>query len=146
MSVHRSARTLRKATTGGLTPATLSLVPRDDALHAHVDDVDDDALLNFHESDVIADIVPIPSSIPSSIRDALERMMLLRYRGDTEALHRWLHADDASLRGASPFEALCAGDGHGVLRALGGSRAQTFDHRAAGPVRRRFGHQLRIVR
>ncbi len=145
MSARRSALTLRKSTTRGLTPS-LSLVPRDNAPLAHDDDVDDAGLLDFQESEVIAGIVPIPSSIPPAIRDALERMMLLRYRGDPDALDRWLHEDHSSLRGASPFQALIAGDGHGVLRALGGSGAQTRDHSAAGAARRRIGNQLRLVR
>ena len=143
MSAHRSARTLHKSTTRGLTPASLSLVPRDHAALAHDDDVDDDGLLDFQESDVLAGIVPVPSSIPSGIRDALERMMLLK--GDSDALDSWLHAEHSSLRG-TPFEALIAGDGHGVLRALGGSCAQTRDHRAAGAARRGIGNQLRLVR
>ncbi len=141
MSAHRSARTLRKSTTRGLTPASLSLVPRDHAALAHDDDVDDDGLLDFQESDVLAGIVPVPSSIPSAIRDALERMMLPK--GD--ALDSWLHAEHSSLRG-TPFEALIAGDGHGVLRALGGSPAQTRDHHSAGAARHSMGNQLRLVR
>ena len=145
MSAHRSARTLRKSTTRGLTPASLSLVPRDHAALAHDDAVDEDGLLDFQESDVLAGIVPVPSSIPSAIRNALKRLILLRFRGDTDALDRFLHEDNAALQGASPFEVLVAGDGLGVLRALGDSGGHARDSRAAN-ARRKVGGHLRLVR
>lgn len=78
----------------------------------------EEALLDFNEDDVIAGIVPVPSTIPPAMRDALERMMMLRFVGDSDRLDQWLHAGHPSLSGASPFESLIAGDGAAVMRAL----------------------------
>ena len=60
---------------------------------------------------MIAGIVPVPPSISDGLRDALDKALALRFNGDAERLHRWLHEGHSALRGASPFETLVAGDG-----------------------------------
>lgn len=144
MSARRSSLTLRKSTPRGPTSSPISLVARDIESLAH-DDVDDDALLSFEGSVIIAGIVPVPTCIPSGVRDALERMMLLRFSGNSDKLDCWLHEDHSALNNASPFEALIAGDGLGVLRALVDSSARVSNGRVAN-ARRQFDAQLRLMR
>ena len=109
-------------------PAALSLVAHDSMGSAISDDTEA-ALLDFDDGDVIAGIVPVPPSVPAAMRAALERMMELRFVGDSDRLDDWLHADHPALRGASPFETLVAGDGAAVLRALLRSGGTARDRR-----------------
>ena len=98
-------------------PHALSLVAPDAVGNASRDDTEE-SLLDFNDDDVIAGIVPVPPTIPPALRDALERMMIVRFAGDIDRLDGWIHAGHPALRGASPFETLVEGDGAAVLRAL----------------------------
>ena len=124
-------------------PTTLSLVAHDTMGNAANDDTEA-ALLDFDDGDVIAGIVPVPPAVPPALRDALERMMTLRFNGDADRLDRWLHADHRALHGASPFETLVAGDGAAVLRALLWNDRVTRGHRAGTPAERQ--PMLRLLR
>jgi Protein of unknown function (DUF2384) len=117
---HRSALPLPNATVDRTTPANLALMTAEHPPIAPcgAEGEAEAALLDFDDHDVIADIVPVPPSIPGGIRDALAKGFALRFNGNAEQLHRWLHEAHPALRGASPFETLVAGDGVGVLRAL----------------------------
>jgi hypothetical protein len=100
-------------------PSALKLVAPDTMNGGASSDDTEEELFAITDCVVIAGIVPVPPTIPSAVRDALERMMMtLRFGGDTDLLDRWLHADNPALGGASPFERLVAGDGVGVLRVL----------------------------
>ena len=143
MKSRPAAVPLRKKHAERRAPAALSLVAHDTMGIAANDDTET-ALLAFDDGDVIADIVPVPPSITAEMRDALERMMNLRFNGDTDRLDRWLHADHRVLHGASPFQTLVAGDGAAVLRALLWNERVTRGHRVRTPVERQA--MLRLLR
>jgi hypothetical protein len=142
MNAHPVALTLNRKE-ADRAPA-LSLMAHGTRDSASNDDTEE-ALLDFNESDVIAGIVPVPPSIPAAMRDALERMMVLRFAGDSARLDRWLHADHPALRGASPFDTLVAGDGSAVLRALLWNDRETRGRRSGGTSAERQA-MLRLVR
>lgn len=102
--------------------------------------------LDFDDGDVIARIVPVPPSISPALRHAIERLISLKFGAECNRLDRWLHADHAALRGASPFETLVAGDGVGVLRALLWSGKQTRGSRSHGASEERRRRILRLER
>lgn len=126
-------------------PHSLSLVAHDTMDIAASDDTEA-ALLDFDDCDVIAGIVPVPPTIPAALCDALERMMLLRFAGDSDGLDQWLHAGHGALRGASPFETLVAGDGTAVLRALLRNERGTPGRRDGGASKKRRQATLKLVR
>ena len=140
MRKHRAALPLPTSTVQG--QLTLSTRDTPATLAGGQSDASEAALLNFDEADVIADIVPVPPSVPPALRDALDRAM--RVLGTD--LDQWLHEGHPALRGASPFEALVAGDAIGVLRALlrDGNRIPGRRTRMA-PEEHRPTH-LRLVR
>ena len=143
MSAHPAALPLQKKAERQ-APTTLSLVAPDAVGGPASDDMA--SLLDFGDGDVIAGIVPVPPSIPVAMRVALERMMTLRFAGDSDRLDEWLHADHPVLRGASPFETLVAGDGVGVLRALLWNGQQKGVRRAGGAAVERRQTMLRLER
>ena len=146
MPAHPAALSLQKKAERR-APATLSLVPPG-AVSVQVSE-DANSLLDFNDDDVIADIVPVPPSIPVAMRVALERMISLRFPAsdsDSDRLDEWLHAGHPSLRGASPFETLVAGDGVGVLRALLWNGQRKRGRRARGASVERRQTMLRLER
>jgi hypothetical protein len=145
MSTRRTSLGLRTTTSCALPISPLSLVPRELPALVH-EDVDDDSRLSLNESVVIAGIVPVPSSIPARVRDGIERMILLRFNEDVEALDHWLREDSAELQDASPFEALIAAKGLEVLRVLIGCCDQSSAGHADDLPPRMLGSPLRIVR
>ena len=116
MKAHRAEVHSRMNEAERRAPSALKLVAPDTMSGSASSDDTEEELLAFNDCDVIAGIVPVPPTIPE-VRDQLERMMALRFGGDTDRLHAWIHADNPALCGASPFERLVAGDGVGVLRA-----------------------------
>lgn len=143
MSAHPAALSLHKKTKRR-APSTLTLVAPD-AVGGPASD-DTASLLDFGDDDVIAGIVPVPPGMPVAMRVALERMMNLRFAGNSDRLDEWLHADHPVLRGASPFETLVAGDGVGVLRALLWNGQRMRVRRAGGIWVERRQTTLRLER
>lgn len=141
MSAHPAALPLQKKAERQ-APTTLSLVAPDAVGGPASDDMA--SLLDFGDGDVIAGIVPVPPSIPVAMRVALERMMTLRFAGDSDRLDEWLHAGHPVLRGAAPFETLIAGDGLGVLRALLWNGQRKRGRRAGGASVERRQTVLRL--
>lgn len=76
------------------------------------------ALLAFDVDTDIAAIIPMPSSIPPSVRAAITQALGDRFQDDDDAMDGWLHNPHESLAGATPFERVVVGDGVAVLAAL----------------------------
>ena len=143
MTAHQAALSHQKEAKRR-APFRLSLMAPGAAVSPPNDDTA--SLLDFDDDDVIAGIVPVPPGIPVAMRVALERMMNLRFVGDSDRLHEWLHAGHPLLRGASPFETLVAGDGVGVLRALLWNGQRMRGRRAGGASVERRKTMLRLER
>ena len=118
MKAHRAEVHSRMNEAERRAPSALKLVAPDTMSGSASSDDTEEELLAFNDCDVIAGIVPAPLTIPSGVRDELQRMLTVKFGGDTDRLDRWIHADNPALCGASPFERLVAGDGVGVLRTL----------------------------
>lgn len=73
------------------------------------------AALNVDED--LAQLVPMPESIPAALRRALTEKFTHRFEF-MEDLDAWLHQDHPELKGECPFERLIAGDGWSVLHLL----------------------------
>ena len=105
----------------------------------------EDAALSFDADDDVAAIIPMPPSIPRIVRAAITVTVARRFEF-AEDLDAWLHAPNAVLGGATPFERIVDGDGIAVLRALRGSKNldAVLRHSAAAVGRAELG--LKIVR
>lgn len=105
----------------------------------------DDAPLAFDVDDDVAAIIPMPPSIPASIRAAITRALGEQFEF-ADDLHEWLHAPCEALAGKTPFERVVAGDGAAVLLALygaGESSGVRREHAGTSPEVRAM---LRVVR
>ena len=80
----------------------------------------EDTLLAFDADDDMAAIIPMPPEIPSIVRAAITVTVAQRFEF-AEDVDAWLHAPNAALGGATPFERLVLADGIAVLRALRGT-------------------------
>lgn len=75
------------------------------------------AALAFDPQDDLAQIIPMPPTIPRLIRAAITQALGDRFEY-AEELDEWLHGPNDSLAGATPFERVVVGDGMAVLVAL----------------------------
>lgn len=75
------------------------------------------ALLAFDPEDDLAQIIPMPSTIPQLVRAAITQALGDQF-GFADELDDWLHGPNDALAGATPFECVVAGDGIAVLVAL----------------------------
>lgn len=108
-------------------------VSRSDALDVAADiDAVERELCGFDVDEEMAEIIPMPARISPTLRSAIVRALEKTFEfGD--AMDEWLHTSNPELRGQTPFERVVAGDGLGVLRALGvranADRARSNQHK-----------------
>lgn len=82
----------------------------------------EEALLHFDVEEDLAAIIPMPRTIPPSVRMAITKAACERFMFADE-LDDWLHAPDEGLSDRTPFETIVAGEGEIVLATLIGDRA-----------------------